>query len=198
MCSICSFTSLISPFETTLEDCEVMSSILTHDRMKKNQIFPENFNFFHIWPRAKFLGASPPRHPLEILAIENVMGWIQMINPRNLYLAIFFNNRGGICSWRPRDLATPPWPTISRYFFSNNRGESVADALGTFPRPRGPLLKKYVLNSSYKTVRKKKTVRTIFRSLQRRRFLVGFPLLRDGNLLLGGRENVLLLLETWT
>ena len=34
-----------------------------------------------------------------------------MINPRNLYLAIFFNNRG----------------------------ESVADALGTLPRPRGPL-----------------------------------------------------------
>ena len=77
----------------------------------KNQIFAEDFNFFHIWRRAKFLGASPPRHPLEILAIENVMGWIQMINPRNLYLAISFNNRG----------------------------ESVADALGTLPRPRGPL-----------------------------------------------------------
>ena len=35
-----------------------------------------------------------------------------MINPRNLYLAIFFNKPGGICSWRPRDLATPPWPTF--------------------------------------------------------------------------------------
>ena len=36
MCSICSFTSLISPFESTLEDWEVMSSILTHDRIKKS------------------------------------------------------------------------------------------------------------------------------------------------------------------
>ena len=61
----CSFTSLISPFESTLKDWEVMSSILTHDRIKKSnflsQFFSEDFIFFHIWPRAKFLGASPPR-----------------------------------------------------------------------------------------------------------------------------------------
>ena len=111
MCSICSFTSLISPFESTLKDWEVMSSILTHDRMKKIKYSQKISTFSTSDREQKFLGASPPRHPLEILAIENVMGWIQMINPRNLYLAIFFNNRG----------------------------ESLADALGTLPRPRGPL-----------------------------------------------------------
>ena len=45
MCSICSFTSLISPFESTLEDWEVMSSILTHDRMKKSN-FLRRFQLF--------------------------------------------------------------------------------------------------------------------------------------------------------
>ena len=45
MCSICSFTSLIYPFESTLEDWEVMSSILTHDRMKKSN-FLRRFQLF--------------------------------------------------------------------------------------------------------------------------------------------------------
>ena len=45
MCSICSFTSLISPFESTLEDWEVMSSILTHDRIKKSN-FLRRFQLF--------------------------------------------------------------------------------------------------------------------------------------------------------
>ena len=41
----CSFTSLISPFESTLKNWEVMSSILTHDRMKKSN-FLRRFQLF--------------------------------------------------------------------------------------------------------------------------------------------------------
>ena len=77
----CSFTSLISPFESTLKDWEVMSSILTHDRMKKNQIFSEDFNFFDISPRAKcvLFALLHPWFPLSKAPLKIGRSWVQFL-----------------------------------------------------------------------------------------------------------------------
>ena len=48
----CSFTSLISPFESTLKIGRSWVQFLLMTEWK-NQIFSEDFNFFLIWPRAK-------------------------------------------------------------------------------------------------------------------------------------------------
>ena len=49
MCSSSLFPPMTTPFESTLVNWEVMSSILSHDRMK-NPIFLENFNFSDFKP----------------------------------------------------------------------------------------------------------------------------------------------------
>ena len=140
-----------------------MSLILTHDRMK-NPIFSEDFNFFDISPRAKcvlllfYIPWFPPsKAPLKI-----GRSWVQFLlmtewkkSNFSRRFQLFPHLTESKISWcfpsspSPRDPCRrechglnsydQPKKPLSRYFFFNyNRGESVADALGTLPRPRGP------------------------------------------------------------
>ena len=98
MCSICSFTSLISPFESTLEDWEVMSSILTHDRMKKSN-FLRRFQLFRHLTESKMCSI------LDFLEDWEVLTFISLISPQKI--STFFSFE--MCSLALLHPWFPPW-----------------------------------------------------------------------------------------
>ena len=60
-----SLTSKITPFESTFDNWEVMSSILSHDRMKKSLFSQKDFNFSDFKPECNKFYSGPGRNSLH-------------------------------------------------------------------------------------------------------------------------------------
>ena len=77
---VCSFTLWITPFESTLDNWEVMSSILTHDRMKKSN-FLRRFQLFRHQTESKMcsLALLHPWFPPSKAPLKIGRSWVQFL-----------------------------------------------------------------------------------------------------------------------